>query len=160
MPTSEPYAFFRHVLESDLPHIAQCIGAGAGLPYARWNNILNSLQLQFEDAEDSWRPHTWVMVVEGRPIFLLEEVGQQIYFTGPPSWGDHSRRMMLAWQASLVHFFIRLHRQEVRIVVQAYRQAELKALERLGCEREGLIRDKSGTHYLLVCRPEAFTPVI
>ena len=69
MQLNEPYSFFRQVIESDLPYIAQCIGAGAGLPYATWGNILHSLRLQFRDEEDSWRPYAWVLVVEDSDFF-------------------------------------------------------------------------------------------
>lgn len=160
MQLNEPYSFFRQVIESDLPYIAQCIGAGAGLPYATWGNILHSLHLQFRDEEDSWRPYAWVLVVEDRPVFLLESIGDQLFFTGPPSWGEHSRRMMLAWQAALVHFFLRLRRKEVNIAVQALRTTELNALEKLGCRRTGTFADRGGMHYHLSCRPEELCPVI
>jgi hypothetical protein len=136
------------------------MGAGAGLPYNRWENILGSLILQFRDAEDCWRPNTWVMVVERRPVFLLEMIEGQLYFTGPPSWGDHSRRMMLAWQASLVHFFLKLGLQEIRMTVPAYRSGEVTALERLGCCKEGVLAERSGTYYQYICRASTFLPVI
>ena len=160
MKPNEPYAFFRQVIESDLPYIAQCIGAGAGLPYSAWGKILRSLELQFRDEEDSWRPYTWMLVVEDRPVFLLESIGDEVFFTGPPSWADETNRMMLAWQAALIHFFLHLRRQEVCIVVQAHRTAETQALERLGCRRTGMYTDRSGVHYRLHCRPEDLRPVI
>jgi len=160
MKRNEPYAFFRQVIESDLPYIAQCIGAGAGLPYSAWGNIHRSLELQFQDEEDCWRPYSWMMVVEDRPAFLLESIGDEVFFTGPPSWADHSRRMMLAWQAALIHFFLHLRRPEVCIVVQAHRAAELQALERLGCRRADTYTDRSGVHHRLICRPDDFRPVI
>ena len=160
MRVNEPYAFFRQVIESDLPYIAQCMGAGMGLPYAAWAAILESLRLQFHDEEHGWRPYALVMVVEDSPVFLLENVGDQLFFTGPPSWSDHSRRMMLAWQAALIHFFLRLRRTEVNIVVQAHRTTEIKALERLGCRRTGTFTDRIGAYHRFSCRPEELCPVI
>lgn len=160
MTSNEPYSFFRQVIESDLPYIAQCIGAGAGLPYATWDKILHSLQLQFRDKENSWCPYAWVLVVEDRPVFLLESIADQLFFTGPPSWQEHSRRMMLAWQASLVHFFLRLGCKEVHIAVQEHRTTELRALEKLGCRRTGTFTDRGGTHYLMTCTPEELCPVV
>jgi hypothetical protein len=160
MTSNEPYAFFRQVIESDLPYIAQCLGAGAGLPYAAWGAILQSLRLQFYDAEDGWKPYAWVMVIEGRPVFLLESIDDQLFFTGPPSWADHSRRMMLAWQAALIYFFLRLGRDVVNVAVQAHRATEVKALQRLGCRKTGAFTDRSGTYFRLSCRREEFCPVI
>jgi hypothetical protein len=154
MTSTGPHAFFRQVAADDLPYFARCMGAGAGLPYTRWENILGSLELQFRDEEDSWRPHARVMVVEGRPVFLLEDTGDQVFLTGPPSWVDHTRRMTLVWQAALVYFFIQLRRSEVRMVVHAYRAAEVTAVERLGCTRESVYTDRSGMHYRYICRPE------
>lgn len=160
MISTGPHAFFRQVVEGDLPYIARCMGAAAGLPYARWENILGSLELQFRDEEDSWRPQAWVMAVGDRPVFLLEDTGDQVFLTGPPSWGEHTRRMALVWQAALVHFFLRLQRREVRMVVQATREAEVKALENLGCRRESVYINGIGTHYLYVCRPDDLRAVI
>ena len=160
MTSTGPHAFFRQVMEDDLPYIAHCIGVGAGLPYARWERILGSLELQFRDEEDSWRPQAWVMVLEDRPVFLLEDAGGQVFLTGPPSWRTHTRRMALVWQAALVHFFLRLQRTEVRMAVLATHEAEVKALENLGCRRECEYEDRSGTHYLYVCRPEDLRAVI
>jgi hypothetical protein len=68
--------------------------------------------------------------------------------------------MALVWQASLVHFFLRLRRQEVRMVVHVTRHAEVTALENLGCRRESVYTDRNGTHYIFVCRPEDLRAVI
>ena len=160
MTPREPYAYFREVVQSDLPYFAQCMGAGTGLPYGRWNNIYESLLLQYKDEEDTWRPTTRVMVVEGRPVFLLEMVQDILFFTGPPSWREHPRRMMLAWQASLVYFFLRMGFQEVKVIVEEYQSGELIALERLGCRKESIVRHRSGSQYRFVCRVEDFMPVI
>jgi hypothetical protein len=160
MISTGPHAFFRQVEEGDLPYFAHCIGVGAGLPYARWEKILGSLELQFRDEEDCWRPQAWVMAVGDRPIFLLEDTGDQVFLTGPPSWGGHTRRMALVWQASLVHFFLRLQRREIRMVVHITRHAEVTALENLGCRRESVYTDRNGTHYIFVCRPEDLRAVI
>ncbi|MDO6433029.1 hypothetical protein Q4E93_20645 [Flavitalea sp. BT771] len=160
MLSTGTHAFFRQVEEGDLAYFAHCIGVGAGLPYAKWEKILGSLELQFRDKENCWRPQAWVMAVEDRPVFLLEDTGDQVFLTGPPSWGGHTRRMALVWQAALVHFFLRLQRAEVRMVVQASRAAEVKALENLGCRRESVYTDRSGTHYFYVCRPEDLRAVI
>lgn len=160
MTATDPYAFFRQVIESDLPYFARCMGAGASLRYALWENILNSLQFQFQEQIGGWHSDTWVMVVQDQPIFILENAGQGISLTGPPSWKDDPHQMMLAWQASLVHFFLRLRLPEVSIVVQPNHTGEVIALERLGCLREEPAVDAIDDLLRFKCRPEVFMPVI
>ena len=159
-PTSYllPNYFVRPLEEKDLPYATRWYGKCAGLPRDEWNLILQQYQEQFRDPNDPWRTTTHVMVAGRRPIFLLELSAGQAFLLTSPVIATNPRRLMLAWQAALVYIFLQAKLAEVRINVHSVNKAEVVALERLGCLKETVHKEKSGLHYMYLCSVEDFKP--
>jgi len=150
--------FVRPLEEKDLPYTTRWYGKYAGLPRSEWSLILQQYQEQFRDPDDPWRTNAHVMVAGKRPVFLLELTAGQAYLLTSPSIATNPRRLMLAWQAALVYLFLQAKLPEVRINVHAGNKAEVVALERLGCLKETVHKEKSGLHYMYLCSCEDFKP--
>jgi hypothetical protein len=167
---------FRRLKVTDMHWLSGWLGTGGPQSQAIRETLQTALKKYYHHLWHSQRVNTWVMTLNRRPVLCLtllrltdQEITppfrksgcrHQLYLLASPSIHQNDRKLMLAWQASSVHAFLKMGLTCVQVHIHDSQTAENDALLMLGYYLVGISSEEYGTINVYECRREDFRPVL
>lgn len=142
---------FKRPDKRDLHAVSEWLAASVGRSEAWRRRMYKQLLQEFSTTAGRSRPMSWIVTASGNRVCWvdIEEAAPpvshrlhggeaQIHLTAPPNLLRNNRAALILWRRALKYVLTLKNWQRLRVQLDAYREAEVRALEKLGFQKEGV----------------------